>query len=558
MIKLTVHSQNDGDRQKILSLPEKKSLTEVLRGEFPDFRFPCAGTKKCGQCLVWVRGNFSGISQEERNMLSRWETHPTPKPGYVPRQACFCQVTGDGDIILPKSATAPATASFSEKLPAYDGRPEDLTGAAIDIGTTTISLALYDLHKGLLLETVHTMNLQAAHGADVLSRIVEAKKKGHTVLGCILRKQIEEMIHSAADKRSLPVSGISRLVLTGNTTMLHFFTDLDPESIGVAPFLTQSLFGDEYRASQYLPSLDSHTVLYIPPCIGAYIGADITCGLLYSHIFAPDKTWLLVDVGTNGEMILQTGDRILCCATAAGPAFEGAEIQMGMPAVAGAIYKVAIKKSETERGSAKDTLPEENPPDFTWGDDPELSVWTVDHAAPAGLCGTGLISIVNLMLQEGVLDGSGRINDEDIALSGWVEEKEKDTLFHIGCSGVLITQKDIRNIQLAKAAVAAGIDTLLHEANLMSEDLDILYLAGGFGSGIDAAEAAGIGLIPDALISKVRVAGNTALKGAVHMLFSQKARTETQTDSARAKEVSLSTHPVFMDRYIENMAFTEE
>jgi len=247
------------------------------------------------------------------------------------------------------------------------------------------------------------------------------------------------------------------------------------------------------------------------------VGADITCGILATGLCAPGAARLLVDVGTNGEMALHTGGRLLCCATAAGPAFEGANISMGMPATPGAVYKV----ERTESG---------------------LVCRTVGGARPIGICGTGLISALGVMLRTGAMDETGRLASETFALA----------------DQIVITQQDVRNLQLAKAAIAAGIEALLGEAGLSLDEVGALYLAGGFGSYIDPAEAAAIGLIPRELAAKAVTAGNAALTGAVRMLFDDGQRMEGESLAAGALEIPLATNPRFMDAYIEHMGFWDE
>jgi uncharacterized 2Fe-2S/4Fe-4S cluster protein (DUF4445 family) len=227
---------------------------------------------------------------------------------------------------------------------------------------------------------------------------------------------------------------------------------------------------------------------------------------------------LLVDIGTNGEMALAARGGLWCCSTAAGPAFEGAEISAGMPALPGAIEDV-------------------------WVDGDHLGYSTIGHVRPKGLCGTGLIGTVDALLDLGVIDETGAMPAKSV---------------EVGDSKISLTQADVRKLQLAKAAVAAGIDTLLNEAGLQAEEVAALHLAGGFGSYLQPRPAAGIGLIPLALADKADPAGNTALTGAVLLTLSRAARQTAEERARTAHEVALSTHRVFMDRYIENMGFRDD
>jgi uncharacterized 2Fe-2S/4Fe-4S cluster protein (DUF4445 family) len=232
-------------------------------------------------------------------------------------------------------------------------------------------------------------------------------------------------------------------------------------------------------------------------------------------------------------MALYAGGRILCCATAAGPAFEGAGIAMGMAALPGAIDKLMSA-------------------------DNEIICSVIGSQSPIGICGSGLISAVDLLLRLGVVDGSGRLLIDGHAFAGYINEQNGQPAFWLSKGKVFLTQEDIRNVQLAKAAISAGIQTLLHEAGLETEQIGVLYLAGGFGSYLDPVAAAGIGLIPASLIGKTVAAGNTSLKGAIRLLFSIEERKNLERLLTSAVEISLSSSAYFMDQYIENMPFYEE
>ncbi|MCL2653683.1 MAG: ASKHA domain-containing protein, partial [Propionibacteriaceae bacterium] len=302
-----------------------------------------------------------------------------------------------------------------------------------------------------------------------------------------------------------------------NTTMLHLLTGLEVTSLGVSPFTPVTLFGETRPAASVLDGLPN-AELYLPPGISTYVGPDITCGLVATGLGSAGRPELLVDLGTNGEMAFSANGRLWCCATAAGPAFEGAEISSGMPALPGAIEDV-----------------------FVDGDDVGFS--TIEHKRPKGVCGTGLIAAVNAWLDLDLVDSSGAMSAESL---------------RIGSSEISLTRADVRMLQLAKAAVAAGIDTLLSEAGLTPSDVATLNLAGGFGSYLQAGPAIGIGLLPAATADCVTPAGNSALSGAVLLTLSTAARRAAQQRADEAIEVSLATHPVFMDRYIEDMTFRDD
>lgn len=484
-----------------------QTLAQALQAAHAYVSMPCGGKGTCGKCAVLIQGALDTPSPQEKALLARIPKPDTPR-GFAWRMACQCRMLGDCQVLLPNENHAPVTAAFSMALPHASAHG---LGAAMDIGTTTISLALYDLKAAALLATIHEMNRQAAFGADVLSRIEAANQHGVAQQQACIEGQLAHMLKTACAKTNESTAHIRRMVITGNTTMLHLLTGLDPRGIGVAPFIPASLFGD----SQTICGIATH----LPRCVSAYVGADITCGLLSTGLCAPGQTRLLVDVGTNGEMALFAQGRLLCCATAAGPAFEGAQISMGMPATEGAIDKVSLQ-------------------------DGQLVCHVIGDGKPLGICGTGLISALYRMLEMGAMDETGRLGNGDI--------------FGLGNSGVYLTQQDVRNVQLAKASIAAGIDALLHAAGLMAEAVDILYLSGGFGSFMNSQEAAGIGLVPAALACKTVPVGNTALSGAVKLLFDETLRQEATGLAQSAQEIPLATNPYFMARYLDRMAFEEE
>ena len=521
-------------------------LKDALRECGVSFQMPCGGHGICGKCVVFVKGCCDEKSEAEEAFLKRIKGMPeweiTEKKNFAPRLACFCHLLGDGEVILPESQMRIVSDTVGP-LPAYDGGLMDSYGLAVDIGTTTIALRLYSLREGVLLSSAAEINDQSRFGADVLSRIEYSNLHGVKEVQRVLLSQLERMFHAVFQEAGCENQKLERVVFVGNTTMLHFLKGLDPKEIGVSPFHPQSLFGDTFRANALFAMFSGDVEAYIPRCVGAYIGADISAGMLATAFDQPGRK-LLVDVGTNGEITLQNGDRIVCCATAAGPAFEGARISMGMPAMDGAIFKVlgldrigcqAVENAAVNR----------------------VGYQTIGNAPPRGICGTGMICLLALLRKEGVLDETGLLLTTDGPYDQYIRETNGRKAFMIGDSRVSLFVEDIRQIQLAKAAIAAGIDVLLHEEKLSAADIDPFLLAGGFGSQIQAEDAAGIGLIPRECVGQTVAVGNAALQGASMMLFSKKHREFADRIVQRAVEKPLSSHPFFMERYIENMMFLE-
>ena len=493
---------------------ESSLLADALSAGGHHLPMPCRGRHTCGKCGVYVAGDVEPADSTEADLLER--SSQPPLPGYTYRLACLARINGDVAVIA-SSVSGVVVADVGMDLIAYDGLAPDSYGCAIDVGTTTVTVLVFRLGDNELLADASQLNHQAGYGSDVLSRIDAANQLGVKPLQRLILDQLAAMLVDALNRAGVDATDVTRLTITGNTTMLHLLTGRSVRSLGVSPFTPETLFGYTQPAEslfEFLPNAE----LYLPPGISTYVGPDIVCGLLATGLGLHGKSELLVDVGTNGEMVCAAGGSVWCCSTAAGPAFEGAEISAGMPALPGAI-------------------------DDVWVEDGVIGFTTIGHKRPKGICGTGLISAINSYLDTGVIDETGFMNGTEV---------------EVGSSRITITQADVRKLQLAKAAIAAGIDTLLHEAGLDADRLDTLHLAGGFGSYLQALPAAGIGMIPRALVEKANPAGNTALTGAVLLTLSSAARASAEQRAASAREVELATHPIFMDRYIENMAFRDE
>ena len=386
---------------------------------------------------------------------------------------------------------------------------KDCFGMAVDVGTTTIAGYLYKLPECELVDTICIPNSQARFGADVISRIEYANNGGLLELQTVVQTQIDRIATAFGQP-------IEALVITGNTAMLHMLVGLDPRTLAVAPFTPLSLFG-EWSDKLQTPALQGAKA-YLPHCISSYVGADITTGILASGMML-DKRSFLVDIGTNGEMALWNSERLATCSTAAGPAFEGAGIAAGCPAISGAINRVYIEKSEN--GESR------------------IMYTTINDSAPIGICGTGIIDAIACMVELGIIDETG-----------YMEEN-----LQIGDSGVAITPDDIRQVQLAKSAIAAGIDTLLHECDLTAADVEKFYIAGGFGNYIDRESCAKIGLIPREVLDKVVILGNAAGIGAGMILQNSECLAESERIGEIAETIDLATNSHFMMKYVDCMMF---
>lgn len=467
---------------------------------------PCGGNHTCGKCRVWVEGGVEPPGERELALLGGSTEQ---------RLACFARVTGDCQV---------RTASAGGQQIAANYRPDEMPlspiydapyGAAVDIGTTTVAAYLFSRNSAQPLAVGSEINRQRSYGADVLSRIAYCNEHTVAPLRDVIREQLDGMLTGLCRKAGIPPEALGGLCVTGNTTMLHLLAGLEPETLALAPFTAVSLFGDELPLP--LPRFPGLRA-YLPRCISAYVGADITCCILASGIASRRETVLLVDIGTNGEMALRTPEGLVCTSTAAGPAFEGAGISSGMSARDGAVSSV-------------------------WVQDGQVRWRTIGGGAAAGLCGSGLIDGVAALLETGVLASSGRM----------------DPQYHgaapLGDSGVTITQGDVRQLQLAKGAIRGGMDALLHRCGVPYEALERILLCGGFGSYMNVRSAQAIGLIPPGMAERTVVLGNAAGIGAGYILQSAGRRTESVRIAELAEAIDLSTDSYFKKRYVEVMQF---
>ena len=488
---------------------------------------PCGGEGRCGKCLVRLSPNGEQIL------------------------SCRTEISGDMDIYLPcetdmqisTSGTAvssnvrqdsdfpPCHKEAQTKVP-VDASTSRL-GVAVDIGTTTVVAHLINLENGVRIATASGANVQKTYGADVVSRIKYSIENGHEALTHAIRTQLKNLIKQACTAAGAFEHNIEYISIAANTTMAHLAAGYPPDGMGVVPFTPVSLFGEELPAWDNLP-IAKGAAVYYAPALTAYVGGDITAGVLAAGLEDMKKSVIYLDIGTNGEIVLKHGSTYYCCATAAGPAFEGAEISNGMAAVRGAVDHVK------------------------WEGKLKLSV--IGESAPVGLCGSGLLDALAVLLETGAVDETGRLLDSseiEHEIASYVGKCNGKPAFYLteDLADIYVTAEDIRKLQLAKSAIAAGIQTLLSHAGITDTQIDKLVLAGGFGSFMDKQSAARIGLFPESMLPVVQVMGNTAGEGAALALYSKTDREKLKHIRNCCEYVELSTHPVFNEQFIELMTF---
>jgi len=579
---------------RVIEVEENGTLLELLTREGINIPASCGGKGRCGKCKVrLLKGhNPSTISSAE----SRFLTDKEIEHGY--RLACQFFIVEDSTVVLPDSSdnraiivmdypnqitrvVSPSVTkqSFSlsvpnihdqssdierllsgikgngmcmrrlhllRKIPSFfrqggfagqavlyenevidirdQNDPTPLLGIAIDLGTTTIAMYLLDLETGALLAARSTLNSQSSYGQDVISRIEYAasSSEGLQRLRGVLMSSLSKLAEELCTKVGVSNEHVYDVSVVGNTTMCHIFLGINPESIATSPFVpvtTEEMVLEPGEAC--MQKTFKNAKIYMMPNISAYIGSDIVAGILASGLDDERGNTLLVDMGTNGEIVLKTDKQILACSAAAGPAFEGGHISEGMIAQHGAVDQVWIDKAGN------------------------IAFSTVDNSAPAGICGSGLVDAVAVMLDKKAIDETGRLSNAPFVLRNNLGE-------------VFITQKDIRELQLAKSAIRAGIEVLLSEAGIVVEDVDRIFLAGAFGNYVKAQSAVRTGLLPDIPLDKILPTGNAAGAGAALSVINREVKIKARTLPERIRTIELSGRKDFSDYFVEFMAFPEE
>ena len=510
-----------GDKRAAIPANAEESLLAALRAAgYTEPDAPCGGKGNCKKCLVTVSGRVRSV---EDGAVHDAADETLLACRYCPAGECTVTVRAKEQMNVVTHGSGDLA-----------GGGEGL-GFAVDIGTTTVAAFLYDLKTGKRLGAHGGRNAQRSYGADVISRITCCSDGKLPEMRDAIRKQLCDFAKELCASSGRDVHEIRRASIAGNTVMEHLFTGLDPTNIGVAPFTPESLFGDVWDAKTVLPGLGIDAPVYLCPCVAGYVGGDITAGLLASGGDRADGLWLYIDIGTNGEMALGNANGWMSCATAAGPAFEGAEIACGMDGSPGAIDKVTAE-------------------------DGDLVTHVIGEGKAVGLCGSGLIDAVSALLTVGEITEAGRMLPPDEApekIRRRVFRREDGTLAVMLQDGVFIAAQDIREVQLAKSAIRAGAETLLQLQGKTAADITSLVIAGGFGSFMDKRSALHIGLLPQVPIGKIVHVGNAAGAGAVLTLTAQ-GEADLAAFSETCAYLELSSSQEFNENYLEYMAFGED
>ena len=588
---------HQGENREIMSVKSGENLLKLLQKSGFSISASCGGKGLCGKCKVKITAGDSTITSQEQKLLSREELNqgirlaclvdieadltvelPTEqkaeivteglerKVNLAPRMKKFCispaepTIEDQRDYLtriydqLPvqkanysvlekleeiKEAKTVTTAVKGKKLVQLEegNQVESNYGIAVDIGTTTVVLYLLNLETGDEVDVYSFTNPQSQFGADVISRVNYTLEQagGEEKLQEVLIAELNQGIDKLVSRNELTHDQIWAVNIVGNTIMLHTLLGLNAESIAKAPYIPAFTDQVTLNPADLDLKLNSAGEINLLPSISGYVGADIVGDMLAVDFNLSEDWNLLIDIGTNGELVLGKEDEIFACAAAAGPALEGANITFGMAGVPGAISEYEIKVNG------------------------EINYQVIGNQSPQGICGSGVLDIIAQLYTQGFLTKNGAFKEELPARQRMRMTSYEDApAYQVtgkSSGNILLTQQDIREVQLAKGAVAAGIEILLSEAGIDYEAVDNVYLAGGFGSQIKASSAAVLGLIPPELEEKVVKIGNGAGIGAKLSLLNQELSRAAEEITNQVDYIELSTHSDFQTIFMQEMEF---
>ena len=457
---------------------------QIQAGLHPDA--PCGGKGTCKKCKVRLDGT----------------------------EVLSCQTPVDRDMTVhtgPEDTTRILTSGLSADT-TPDGTDDYVI--AFDIGTTTVVAYLLDGHTGALLAQSSCRNPQAQYGADVISRIQYAMEVQDGTLSACIRQALAELTRESCAAAGISPESVPTAAIVGNTAMHHLLLNIDTKPLVTPPYMPNVYEALELNSEGLLPIRGTVRML---PNIAGFVGGDTVGCLVSSRFDQKEELSLLIDIGTNGEMVLGNTARRIACSTAAGPAFEGAKISCGMRGAEGAV-------------------------DHVWLENGAIRYHVIGEAAPLGICGSGLLDLVAVLLDLEVVDESGYMEGGSYTL----------------CDNVTLTQKDIREVQLAKAAIRAGIELLAQRMGTAPEAIQRVYLAGAFGNYLNPASACRIGMIPPVLQHRITPIGNAAGEGAKLCALSRAEFAYSQTLAKTTEFLELASLPDFQDCYVDALEFSEE
>ena len=479
-----------------------QTLLEALREHGLAPEAPCGGNGKCGKCTMEVSGE---------PVLS-------------------CQYIVTEDITVGRLGGEDSTRVLTQGIGAQIEMAPLREGclAAFDIGTTTVVCYLMDGKTGEVLAVGSAVNPQESFGADVISRIQHALSGSMEDLTNRIRRKMTELLENACAQASITPDEVGVISFVGNPCMQQLFLGIPPQNLAQIPFDPVLTAGQILNAGSYLPGFDNAALLVIPD-ISGYVGADTVGCVLAADMDRTEQMTLMVDIGTNGEMVLGDWNRMTACATAAGPALEGARILFGMRGSQGAI-------------------------DHVWLENNTLKCSVIGDGDAVGICGSGLIDAIAVLADTGLINHRGRLVSRQAApiLREHLDEENGQRIFRL-TDGVYLTQEDIREVQMAKGAIAAGIELMAAHLGISTDEIQQVLLAGAFGSCIRPESACRIGLLPPKLLPKIRAIGNAAGSGACRLACNRFELARAQRAADRTEYLELASLPDFQKCFARNM-----
>jgi len=518
---VTMHLIQQG-RVKEVYAREGETILDFFKREHIVIQAPCNGRGTCMSCRIRVNGEA-----EER-------------------LACQTKVEDQMKVELlhPRDQMAVLTDYIEEsgfqRADVEKGHEaqDEIYVASIDLGTTTVvvQLGVVEQRRGVyrVIQTVSGLNPQSIYGADVISRITAALQGDDKELQLCIVNFLWESIEGICQNQGIHVSELAEIVIGGNTTMLHLLRGYSVQGLSAYPFTPVSLAMETISYAKFKGDKQEGAgpKVTLLPGISAFVGSDITAGLYAIGMHDKEEISLFVDLGTNGELAIGNRDRILVTSTAAGPAFEGGNLSCGVGSISGAVSEVVLKKRYA-------------------------IVRTIDNQPPIGLCGTGALELLAELLGKGMIDTHGSFVEESHRSQGYLLNTRGMSVQH----SIVMTQEDIRALQLAKGAIRAGMEVLMKEYGVTSGQIASLYLAGGMGFALNMEKACAIGLIPQELKEKVRIVGNSCLGGCVKYQCAQVGkkpeirRRKLEEIAASVEHIQLAENEDFISNYLEYMEF---
>lgn len=513
--------QAESAREVRLTCPGGCRVHDYIQSQGTALAMPCGGKGMCGKCRVRVVRGRLPVTPEDKRIFSEAQL----AQGW--RLACKAVTREAVEISVPVQEQQGFSALAAEAADegALSLAADHDYGLAVDIGTTTLAAALVDCTDGKILATATAVNSQRSFGADVVSRIGTACHGKGKALQKAVRRDLTRLTKQLLKDHPGTAARCRQMAIAANTTMLHLLMGWPCDGLGDWPFQPVSLGGKTYRAQEVLgpQTVLADATVTLLPGMSTYVGADITAGIWQCGLASSDDVSLFVDLGTNGEMVLGNKDQRFIASAPAGPALEGGKLTWGTGSVPGAICGVRI-----ERGRAK--------------------VRTIDHAVPVGICGTGILEAMAGLVREGLVDETGKLVEPYF-------HKGFPLASTLDYQRITLSQQDIREIQMAKSAIRAGIESLIERSGISRQCIHQVFLAGGFGYYLDPQKAAVIGLLPADLAERTTAVGNTSLKGAIGLLTGAVTLEELQAIAAGAEEIVLGNDEAFQRLYIDYLNF---